>query len=306
MENTYDLIIVGAGPAGLSASIYASRYKMKNLVIGGEIGGQVAEASEIENWPGDKMVSGEDLMKRFEDQAKELGAEIIESEVTRIEKKSDGFEVYLNGDKKYEAKSVILALGMKPRRMNIKGEESLIGKGISYCATCDAPFFKGKDVAVIGGGDAAAMAATHVSEFANKVYLVYKEGGVVWNPAREEEVKSNPKIELHSCENITEIKGEEKVVGLVYDCKKGKETLNVEGVFVEIGSVPGVVIAKDLGVKLDDKSYIVVDETQETNIKNVFAAGDVTTASNKFRQIITAAAEGAIAAGSAYRKLKLK
>lgn len=301
----YDLVIVGAGPAGLTASLYASRYKLSNLVIGSEIGGQVSEASEIENWPGEKRISGRELMKKIQEQVEDLGVEVVRAEVERITKKDQGFEVHTNGDK-YEAKSIILALGMKPRRMNIKGEEGLIGKGVSYCATCDAPFFKNKDVAVIGGGDSAAMAATHASEFANKVYLVHKEGGVVWNPARGEEVKANSKIEIHSCDNITEIKGEKKVSALVYECEKGQEELSVEGVFVEIGSVPGVVIAKNLGVKVDDKSYIIVDETQETNIENVFAAGDATTESNKFRQIITASSEGAIAAGSVYKKLKLK
>ncbi|MDH4330178.1 MAG: FAD-dependent oxidoreductase [Candidatus Moranbacteria bacterium] len=306
MEKKYDLVIVGAGPAGLGASIYASRYKMSNLVIASEIGGQVVEASEIENWAGEKLISGKELMDKFIDQAKSLGGEIIQDDVKKIEKKNGSFEIHTGKGEKYEAKGIILALGMKPRRMNIKGEEGLVGKGVSYCATCDASFFKEKDVVVIGGGDAAAMAATHLSEFANKVYLVYRKDGIAWNPAREEEARENPKVEMHSCDNIKEIKGEDKVTGLVYECGEGEKELSVSGVFVEIGSVPGVAIAIDLGVKTDDKSYIIVDQTQETNIENVFAAGDVTTGSNKFRQIITAVAEGAIAAGSAYKKLKLK
>ncbi|MFC1644922.1 NAD(P)/FAD-dependent oxidoreductase [Patescibacteria group bacterium] len=302
----YDLIIVGAGPAGLGASIYASRYKMSNLIIGSEIGGQVVEASEIENWAGERMISGKDLMDKFIDQTKDLGGEIVQSEVNRVVKTETGFEVYAASGEKYESKAIILALGMKPRKMNIKGEKELIGKGVSYCATCDAMFFRDKDVAVIGGGDAAAMAATHLSEFANKVYVIYKEGGLVWNPARGEEVDGNSKIEVHSCDNITGVKGEGKVSGLVYECGEGEKELDVQGVFVEIGSVPGVAIAQSLGVDVDDKSYIVVDQTQATNVENVYAAGDVTTGSNKFRQIITAVAEGAVAAGSVYRKLKLK
>ncbi|MFC1609147.1 NAD(P)/FAD-dependent oxidoreductase [Patescibacteria group bacterium] len=303
----YDLIIVGAGPAGLGASIYASRYKMSNLIIGSEVGGQVVEASEIENWAGEKKISGKDLMDKFIDQTKDLGGEIVQAEVNRVVKKEDGnFEVHVSNGEKYESKAIILALGMKPRQMNIKGEKELIGKGVSYCATCDAMFFRDKDVAVIGGGDAAAMAATHLSEFANKVYVIYKEGGLVWNPARGEEVEGNSKIETHSCNNITEIKGEGVVSGLVYDCEEGESVLDVQGVFVEIGSVPGVAIAQNLGAELDDQSYIVVDQTQATNVEKVYAAGDVTTGSNKFRQIITAVAEGAVAAGSVYRKLKLK
>jgi thioredoxin-disulfide reductase len=306
MEKMYDLIIVGAGPAGLGASIYASRYKLKNMIVGSEIGGQVVEASEIENWAGEKLISGKDLMDKFIDQTESLGAEIVQDEVSRIDKKNGGFEVHTAKGEKYESKSIILALGMKPRKMNIKGEMELIGKGVSYCATCDAMFFKGKDVAVVGGGDAAAMAATHLSEFASKVYLIYQKDGVVWNPARGEEVKKNPKVEMHSCDNVKEIEGEGKVSGIVYECEEGQKKIPVEGVFVEIGSVPGVAIAKDLGAELDDKSYIVVDQTQATNVENVFAAGDVTTGSNKFRQIITAVAEGAVAAGSVYKKMKLK
>jgi len=204
-----------------------------------------------------------------------------------------------------KSKSIILALGMKPRKMNIPGEDKFIGKGISYCATCDAMFFRGKDVAVIGGGDAAAMATTHLSEFANKIYLVYKEGGIVWNPARGEEIKKNKKVEMIECTNITAIKGNEKVSALEFECGEKTDRLAVQGVFVEVGSVPGVQIAKEIGVETDDQNYIKVDHTQSTNVDNIFAAGDVTTGSNKFRQIITAVAEGAVAAGSIYRKLKL-
>jgi len=301
-----DLIIIGAGPAGLGASIYASRYKLDHLVFGAEIGGQVVEASEIENWAGEKSISGEDLMKKFQDQAEGLGAKIIQSNIGNVSKLEEGFEVTTGEGKKYKCKAVILALGMKPRRMNVIGEKELIGKGVSYCATCDAMFFRGKDVVVVGGGDAAAMAATHLSEFANKVYLSYREGGTNWNPAREDELKQNKKIELLENTELKEIKGSGNVNGIVYEQNGEKKELSVQGVFIEIGSVPGVVIAKQLGVELDEQHYIKVDQTQATNIDGIFAAGDVTTASNKFRQIITAVAEGAVAAGSVYKKLKLK
>lgn len=303
-KTIYDLIIVGAGPAGLGASIYSSRYKLNHLVIGEDIGGQVVEASEIENWAGEKSISGKDLMKKFIDQTESLGATIIKENVKQIEKKEDVFEVVADGEKKYSAKTIILALGMKPRKMNVKGEKDFVGKGVSYCATCDAMFFRDKNVVVIGGGDAAAMAAQHLTEFAKKVYVLHR-CEVAWEPSRGEAMKNSDKIEMICSENITEIKGNAKVTSVTYEQDGSIKELEVEGVFIEVGTVPGVVLAKNLGVALDDKEYIIVDQTQATNVAGVWAAGDVTTGSNKFRQIITAVAEGAVASGSIYRKLRL-
>jgi thioredoxin reductase (NADPH) len=304
MDNKiYDLIIVGAGPYGLGASIYASRYKLDHLVVGNEIGGQVAEASEIENWAGEISIPGKTLMEKFQHHAHHLGANIIQSDVSAITKNGENFEV-MAGTEKYQAKSIILALGMKPRKMNIPGEDKFIGKGISYCATCDAMFFRGKDVVVICGGDVAATAAIHVSEFAKKVYVLYRDT-TNWEPSWDEQMKKNPKIEIIQCSDIKEVKGDSKVTGLVYETKDGSKELSVQGIFIEIGAVPGVVLAQNLGVNLDEQKYIIVNQTQATNVENVYASGDVTTGSNKFRQIITAVAEGAVAAGSVYRKLKL-
>ncbi|MEK7598470.1 MAG: FAD-dependent oxidoreductase [Patescibacteria group bacterium] len=303
-EKIYDLIIIGAGPAGLGASIYASRYKLDHLVIGNEIGGQVAEASEIENWAGEISISGKTLMEKFEYHAHHLGAQIIQSDVAAVRKTEQGFKV-VAGEEKYLSKSIILALGMKPRKMNVPGEDKFIGKGVSYCATCDAMFFRGKDVVVVGGGDAAATAAIHLTEFTNKVTLLYRDS-YSFEPAWEEQVKHNSKIEMVRCSNVKEIKGDQKVTGIVYDTEEGMRELNVQGIFIEVGTTPGVAIAQNLGVALDEQSYIIVDQTQATNVDNVYAAGDVTTGSNKFRQIITAVAEGAVAAGSVYRKLKLQ
>lgn len=302
----YDLIIIGAGPAGLGASIYASRYKLKHLVLGAEIGGQVTEAWEIENYAGIESISGKDLMEKFQTQTKDLGGMIIKASVSKVNKIETGFEVLTEDGKKYETISIIFALGMKPRKMNIPGEDKFLGKGISYCATCDAMFFRGKDVAVIGGGDAAATAAIHLTEFANSVQLLYKEGTKIFEPAWEDQLARTGKVAMDSFEKIEEILGEEKVEGLVYEKIGGeKKEIKLQGVFIEIGSVPGVVIAKELGVQTDEQGYIIVAQDQSTAIENVYAAGDVTTGSNKFRQIITAVAEGAVAAGSVYKKLKL-
>lgn len=311
MSNTdqtlYDLIIIGAGPAGLGASIYASRYKMHHLVIGAEIGGQVVEAWEIENYAGIEKISGKDLMDKFKAQTEKLGATIVSANVKKVKKNDEGFDVIADGEKVYKAKTIIFALGMKPRQMNVPGEDKFIGKGVSYCATCDAMFFRGKDVVVIGGGDSAATAAIYLSDFANSVKLMYKEeSGLKCEPAWIEQIKNNPKIETICCSSIKEIMGDQKVTGIIYDFHNEEKILEVQGVFIEVGTVPGVVVAEELGVKVDEQNYIIVDQTQATNVENVYAAGDVTTGSNKFRQIITAVAEGAVAAGSVYRKLKLK
>jgi thioredoxin reductase (NADPH) len=300
----HDLIIVGAGPAGLGASIYASRYKLDHLIIGNEIGGQVVEASEIENWAGEISITGQTLMEKFEHHAKHLGGKIVKADVSKIEKIEDGFEVSTE-EEKYQTRSIILALGMRPRKANIPGEDKFIGKGISYCATCDAMFFRGKDVVVIGGGDAAATAALHLTEFANKVTLLYLEGGKIFEPSWDEQIQKSGKIELLECSKITGVIGDQKVSGLTYEIKEEKKELAAQGVFIEVGTTPGVTLAQGLGVALDEQSYIVVDQAQATNVENICAAGDVTTGSNKFRQIITAVAEGAVAAGTLYRKLKL-
>ncbi len=301
----YDLIIIGAGPAGLGASIYASRYKLEHVVIGQEIGGQVIEAWQIENYAGYESISGKDLMEKFQQQTKGLGGVIVQGNVNKVTKIQAGFEISTEEGGKYEARSIVLALGMKARKMNIPGEDKFLGKGISYCATCDAMFFRGKDVVVIGGGDAAATAAIHLSAFANSVQLLYKEGTKTFEPAWDLQMSKIGKIAVSSFDSIKDVIGKEKVEALEYEIAGQSKEIFVDGVFIEIGSVPGVVVAKDLGVATDEQGYIVVDQTQATNIENVWAAGDATTGSNKFRQIITAVAEGAVAAGSVYKKLKL-
>lgn len=299
----HDLIIVGAGPAGLGASIYASRYKLNHLVIGEEIGGQVVEAWEIENYAGFDSISGKELMDKFRKQTEDLGGKIVQESVRKVERTKEGFAVHADGAV-HEAKALIFALGMKPRKMNVKGEDAFLGKGVSYCATCDAMFFRGKDVAVIGGGDSAITAAIHLGEFANKVYLLYREK-LTCEPSWVDEANGQSKLKMLCCTDIKEIKGEGAVSSITYEENSQEKELPVQGVFIEVGTVPGVAIAKELGVETDEQGYIIVDQTQETSVPGVWAAGDVTTGSNKFRQIITAVAEGAVAAGSIYKKLKI-
>jgi len=305
----YDLIIIGAGPAGFGASIYASRYKIKHLIIGKEFGGQIVKTSRIENWPGFESISGPELIQKFSSQATKLGAEIIQDEVRKISKKDSFFEIEEFNGKKYQTKNVILALGMKPRKLNVPGEDKFVGRGVSYCAICDAMFFRNKDVAVVGGGDSAAKAAIHLGEFASKVYVFYPKEKLIMEPSLQDTIKQNGKIELVPCSGVAEIKGNGKVSGIICnngegECKECKET-PVSGVFIEIGSVPGVEIAKQIGVDVDKDGYIIIKDDQSTNIEGVFAAGDATTGSNKLRQLITSVSEGAIAASSVYQKIKL-
>ncbi|MDO8529303.1 MAG: FAD-dependent oxidoreductase [bacterium] len=305
LYSMYDLIIIGAGPAGLCASIYASRYKIKHLVIGKEIGGQIIKTSRIENWPGIESISGPELIEKFSAQAKKLGAEIIKDEVGKVKKQNDYFEIETASGGKYEAKNIILALGMKPRKLDVPGEEKFIGKGVSYCAICDAIFFRGKDVAVIGGGDSAAKAAIHLGEFANKVYIFYLKDNLTMEPMLLYRIKNNERLEMIPYLKTVEIRGGEKVSGIVCNFEKGDKEIPISGVFIETGSVPGVEIAREIGVEIDKDGYIIVKSDQSTNIPGVYSAGDATTGSNKFRQLITAVSEGAISAGSVYHGTKL-
>ena len=305
-EKIYDLLIIGAGPAGLGASIYASRYKLDHLVIGGEIGGQIVDAAEIQNYPGFELISGRELMEKVRMQAEKLGAQIVPKEINKIKKEGEIFEVFSGDNQKYSGRSIILALGMKPKKMQLPGEDKFIGRGVSYCSTCDAMFFRNKKVAIIGGGNAAAMAALHLSEVASEVTLMNLKNTQCFDPAWKEKIENNKIIHLIECDKFIEVLGDKKVSGILYSLEGKEITLSVDGIFVEIGSVPGVTVAKDLGVEVDSQSYVIVDGAQATNLENVYAAGDVTTNSNKFRQTITAFAEGAVAAASVYKKIKLK
>lgn len=294
----YDIIIIGGGPAGMSCAIYSARYGLKTLVLSEMDGGLMAEAAHIENYPGIKSVLGMELSQKMKEQVLDFDVDFKNTQVKKIEKRKDGFVV--NNEESFEGKSIVLAIGMKKRKLNIKGEDKLLGRGISYCATCDALFFKDKTVAVIGGSNAAATAALLLAEKSKKVYIIYRKDKLRAEPIWMEKIEKNPKIEVIYNTNIVEAVGKEKLEKVKLDTDKD---LEIEGLFVEIGQVPSTILVKDLGVKTDKEGYIVVDAAMKTNIKGVYAAGDITTGSNKFRQIITAAAEGSIAAASVYEEL---
>ncbi len=303
----YDLIIIGAGPAGLAASIYASRYKLNHLLLGASIGGQINEIHNIENWPGDISVSGFNLLSRFVEHAKSLGVAPQNESIASIKKNEENIFEITTAKNVHKTRAVIMAMGTEYRRMNIPGEKEFTGKGVSYCATCDAMFFKNKTVCVVGGGNAAVVVALNLTDFASKVYLIYRGDRFSAEPVWLDKMANNPKIEAIKNTNIIEIKGDKKVEKIILDKAHNDKTfLEVDGVFVEIGSEPGVELAQKIGVEIDEQKYIKVNADMSTNIPGVFAAGDITNGSNKFRQIITATAEGAIAANGVYKMFKLK
>jgi len=304
----YDLVIIGAGPAGLTASIYASRYRLKNLIIGKLLGGTITWAHKVENFPGFTSISGFELGQKMKEQVKSLGAEIISEEVQKILKEANGFKVMTFSGKVFLSKSLILATGTQRRKLGIPGEEEYLGKGVSYCTTCDAPFFKDKTLVLVGGSNAACSGAVHLTEYAKKVFLVYRKSQLRAEPAWVEEVKNQPKIEIVYETNLVEILGDgQKVTGIKFDQPyQGKTNLAAEGVFIEIGGEPTAALVKNLGVEFDEGGYLVVNERMETDLSGLFAAGDVTNKSKKIAQAVIASAQGAQAALSAYEYLKSK
>jgi len=306
----YPLIIIGSGPGGLTASIYASRYRIKHLVIGKQLGGMIALASAVENYPGFKRISGLELAEKMAKQARFLGAEIISDEVLEIENKNSSssqpeFKIITASGKIYKAKAIILATGTKRRELGVPGEKEFLGRGVSYCATCDAAFFENKLVAVIGGANAAVMSADHLARFAKKVYLIYRGKPLRAEPIWRERVEENPKIEIVYNTNVVKILGKEKVEGVELDNPyQGLKTLPLDGVFIEIGGVPTGELVRKLGVELDRGDFIRVNPQMETNVRGVFAAGDIANLHGELQQIIIACAEGAIAATSVYKFLQ--
>lgn len=296
----YDVIIIGSGIAGLNAGLYAARASLKVLIIGSELGGNLNKTHKIDNWIGEPGITGLKLLNKFVKHAKKFGVEIVDDEVVSVLPKGNNFNVICN--KEYEAKSVIFANGMLNRQLNVKGEDKFLGNGVHYCVTCDGPFYKNKVVAIIGGGDSAIMAALFLDHYASKVYLINKNERCKAEAILIKKMKEMKKLEILNKTNVVEVLGKKFVEKIKFD--NGKE-LVVDGVFVEIGSVPMVNLARDLGLKLDEKQFIMVDNEMKTNVTGIYAAGDITNCT-VVKQYITAAAEGAIAAKSVFSYLKRK
>lgn len=299
-----DCIIVGGGPAGFTAGIYAARYKLKTMLFTKEMGGTGAKAYKIENYPGFPSISGMELMQKFREQYEEYDVGLQADEVKSIAKEKDGIFTVVAGDAEYKSRTVILALGTKRRELGVPGEKEFAGKGVSYCATCDGMFFKDKVTGVVGGSDAAAMAALLLSPHVKKCYLIYRRDKLRAEPIWTERVLADSKIEVIYDTNVTEVKGEKMVGGVILDKEyEGNKELAVEGLFIEVGADPEVGLAKELGVETNDKDRIKINNKAATSVPGVYAAGDVTVGMCEMEQIVTAAAEGATAAASIYEML---
>ncbi|MCG2720325.1 MAG: FAD-dependent oxidoreductase [Nanoarchaeota archaeon] len=298
-KEAYDIIIIGAGPAGYGCAVYSTRYNLKTLIIGQSIGSQLSRTPLIQNYLGFKEISGIELLKNFKEHAESYGAVVKEEDVKRVEKEGDLFKVTTTVE--YFGRTILLAMGTKRKTLGIPGEKEFNNKGISYCSTCDGPFFKNKIVGVVGGSDAAATTALLMAEYATKVYVIYRKDKLRAKPYLVDKIEKNSKIELIYNTNVTEALGSKFLEKVKLDT--GKE-LKLNGLFIEIGSVPSIEVASKLNLKFDESKSIVVNTEQETNVKGVYAAGDVTKGAKGFRQIISAAAEGAMAAKKAYSYLR--
>ncbi len=291
----YDIIIVGAGPAGLSAAIYGVRAgKTVLLLERTTYGGQIIKTLEIENYPGIKNISGFEFATNLYEQATSLGAEVVYDNVTSIEDKEE-YKLVKTDNNEYQAKAVILATGAKNRPLGVDGEDALIGSGISYCATCDGAFFRGKDVAIVGGGNTALEDAMFLAEYCNKVYLIHRRDSFRGEEALSERLKAKPNIEFVLDSVVTSLEGKFALEGVKVKNKKTDEEtdIKVAGLFVAIGQMPENQGFADI-VDLDEKGYIAAGETCTTKTKGIFTAGDCRT--KNIRQIATAASDGAIAA----------
>lgn len=304
-DNIYDLIIIGAGPAGLTAGIYASRRKLRNLIVTKDIGGQAATIPHLLNYPGVEETDGFTLTDKMKNQATKFGSEFVYEEAKHVTKEADNFIVTTVTEQKYIAQSLILSFGVTPRNLDVPGEKEFTGKGVTYCANCDAPLFKDKVVAVVGGGNSALDAAEYLSKIAKKVYLIHRRNEFRGEEVLIEKVKKSPDIELLLERVIVKINGNKFVESIDVQNVTTEEIQNVPvaGVFVEIGHVVNSTPIKE-AVKLDSKNQIVIDEYCRTNEAGIFAAGDIT--NGDYKQVIIAAGEGAKAALSAYKYLQQK
>ena len=304
MAQIYDTIIIGGGPAGLSAGLYASRSKMKTLLIErGKFGGQTATTDELENYPGSCPDStGPQLVERMRKQAEDFGTEFLKDEVLDVELEGKIKKIICKKGT-YEAKSIIIATGAYPRLSGFKNETELRGKGVSYCATCDADFFTELDVAVIGGGDSAIDEAIYLTKFADSVTIIHRREGFRAAKTSLEKAQKNPKIKFILDTVVEEAKGDEILEGLVLRNVKTNEVtdLTVDGCFVFVGYLPISELFKGK-IKLNDRGDIITDEDMRCDIEGVFAAGDIR--EKTLRQVVTATADGAIAATTAEKYIE--
>lgn len=295
----YDLVIIGAGPAGMTAGVYAARKKLKTLVISRDVGGQAAWSSDIENYLGFTMITGPDLVKKFEDHLEEFKDDVelrlVPSGVKEIEKAGKNFKITTGDGKSAQAKALIIAGGKVPRPLGVKGEKEYLNRGVAYCAWCDGPLFAHKDVAIIGGGNAALDSALNLGKTVKQIYIINITPELTGDPIMIDKIKDALHIRILNDTEVVEIKGDKFVNSVVIKQHSSSATkeLPVQGVFIEVGSLPATDYLKGL-VKLNQDGEIIIDENNMSSVPGIFAAGDITNIVEK--QIITAAGEGAKAA----------
>jgi len=297
---TYDLLILGGGPAAMSAAVYAARKMMNLAIITKDFGGQIRETSEVENWLGFQSINAKDLADSFEEHVKGFDIPVsLGTSVTEVKKEADAFNVLTDDSKIYSSRTLIIATGKRHHPLNVPGENELLGRGVAYCATCDAPFFKGKKVVVVGGGNSAFTTAVDLLKVEAEVTLVNFIKGWQADEALQERVKQTGKVRLLDYHQIVRIEGKDSVAGVVVQNRENdkEEKLRANGVFIEIGLLPNNGPIKNL-VELNEHGEIIVDCSCRTSVEGLFGAGDVTTVPHK--QIVISAGEGAKAALSTY------
>ena len=302
-EVTYDLLILGGGPAAMSAAVYAARKMMDLAVVTKDFGGQVRETSEVENWLGFQSINAKDLADSFEEHVKSFDIAVnLGTAITEVNKEAEIFKALADDGRIYSSRSLILATGKRHRALNVPGEKELVGRGVAYCATCDAPFFKGKKVVVAGGGNSAFTTAMDLLKVEADVTLVNFIKGWQADEALQERVKQTDRVSLLDYHQVVRIEGEGRVTAVVVKSreKEKEEKLDTGGIFVEIGLLPNNGSFKNL-VELNERGEVIVDCSCKTSVEGLFGAGDVTTVPHK--QIVIAAGEGAKAALSAYNYL---
>ncbi len=306
MENEiYDLIILGAGPAGVTAAIYAERYNLKSTMVGEIFGGTVMYPHKINNFPSYAEISGIELINNFRKHIESMNYKVIEDLIVKVNKESDLFSVYLRNGKILKGKNILITLGTFRRKLNAKGEDKFVGKGVHYCAICDAVFYKGKDVAVVGSGDGASMAVLLLAETCNKVYQIIRTDELKTAPDTIEKLEKLNNYSLIKNNEILEISGDNFVKSInLKEEFEGKNEISLDGVFIEIGGAPNSAIISDLNIETDEKGYIKVDNFMRTNVDGVWAAGDITNIHGDFKQIINACSQGAVATHDMYKKNK--
>jgi len=296
----YDVIIIGAGAAGMTAAVYTCRKKLKTLVLSMNIGGQTNLTSHIENYPGTGPMSGIELMQRFHSEAAGFGAQFVMGKANRLEKQENGFKISLANGESYESKAVIIAYGKVPKSLGIEGEEKFFGRGVSTCVTCDAPLFNNRDVVIIGGGNSAVEGALELAQIAKNVYLIHRRDSFRADEITIQKLKNSKNLHTVLNSVTTKIIGEKNVDGIEVEniITKEKKQFAVHGVFIEIGYVVDTAFVQHL-VKVNEKKEVIVDEKGNTSCPGIFACGDITPV--PFKQTVIAAGDGAKTALECYR-----